>query len=1366
MTELSDYFAYYPDQYDGDMQTFVDSAREFRELAEGNDKESSPQAQGEKFYRRQRLFARLLRAFPRLLNMSAAGVGKTGAYIAAVDLFRYNPSEGIVRAFVLSADKQVRQFRDQLVERFHKDIYQTSSVLRATTKGGKTRALNIAIGDFWGFKTYGEFCRMIRSNYPRTKAGNAMLADDFAGTVFILDEIHFLRVDPQSHSFKSERVNNYMTLWRIVHVAKYSRLILSSASPVVNSSEEFNYILNLLVDLDKQVKSKHMVEIAKEVNLYDKCTFSEGLNWKIPGVSRESLLDEYIEYIHEIIPSHVIFVDEEIDATVSYTPVVDDLLVNDVKLAVNGKRLDIYHLNDDAIVRKNESVKSRMKSGVYDISQRQRNVIMLGIQAEAYNNQDASIDVGEAREMLRRIKEDNEVIGTTKKTSEMKQVIRDADYMFTTSKEISIAVFPDGSFGTHGFNQWLSIKEGITFPKEGVTHNGLTLKEHIETNLHELSAKFYYSIVRAYEMYGKRYVALKSVNGSGCLYYGMCLEHFKTGIFTRYDGTENPVNDDGIDASFGKKARYAILHGTVNQEKFSNIVRLWNHPKNFDGSYIKVIVVSEVGQTGINLLETLHGDMMDAPWNPASETQSSHRILRTGAFEKNKGKEVEINLLVSSLEEKVTIDMEIYKRTQRVGMRNSILMRALKVNAIDAYPSYARNMRAMRNNVDGDPECDYFDCTYIPYSEQANEVNDETYDLMYSYNHIEIVIDSIREYFTYYSQGTLDEIMSFTRTKKKYLLEAINSLIEERGQINDIYGFSCYIRDDGDQIYTTRSAPRSDVLTDITTRHYSDNLIAINKEGFKNVIMSKIVSDISVNNLCKSAILAPDKDEFFRQILLTLSVDELKGFVEVIFKLCNDELQELYEKIYFGNSPVVSAERLMAIFAEVNALGHGESPVSYEDAIMSDFKQLRLSIDPNVDDDSIIDIIYQAYDNEIEFESLVKSIIDLGTTMSVDRIKMIINKIIEYGRNGEDIEEIIKNKVDYIMHVIVKGSIAKSEIERFFKIVYEKDPVQCKRTIREINAKLYTLIVKKKYHYEEERNTMLDVLLYHYHNKLIFIEPRPTKLIDRLGNKTSHRGRVMIDLKKATTRDAFIYENAGDPPTKYITIHYFNSIEKKPSMSGAAKGVTAGSKHKRIIHIGDNEFKDITDKGQDVSYGILVSARILEDETKFSNFFMKLYGKYNSIDNDGQMLIVDKRLENETSILNSADIKTGKRCSNIPLLSLIVYCWELGIISEEGVSVNLNQDELRDVIINSFGNEKVIEYNNNEPYFKGYNIRRIGNNYLDDDLVSYIYEYGIDLNYSKSDFCRMIESHMIAAGRVYSVGGDPDVIFSMRNQKK
>lgn len=973
--EIEDFVADYPLVHETpDFQGMFSSKLEFAELR-GSKDEPLPDSIGEYYFRHQLMFMRAFAHYDDCWTLDEAGTGKT-CKLGALAEFAKDYLPHIKRCIVICGKDQLQEFKQQLVTKCTKGIYYTKTVQKSIAEGKGSSAITNALSGFYKFYTPGEFARMINTTYPTgiswsaregkwegnasyLKKSNDKLIEEMSGTIFLGDEFHFIRIEDTIHKVEaaadiripSRRILEYAAIWRVFHLVVRSKRLIFTATPITNIATELTYHLNVLYPLDKQLRTSLMEEIVEICGMSNLVQWQEPPDWITRRDEKVMLQDYCLHFANNIRDKFMFVAANQFMAKISYVPLLQPTidLNSDIARDIVNARAYVTRLR-------------QANNGLYSDLERVRFIPMVGIQQNAYLNY---------------IRAQIAVVNGDIDIGDIESEVNSPAHFY--ARVICGGVFPDGTYASEkgdinrsAIDKWtvfdpISKRRTIN---HNVRHEGRDLGEWFMNDLYQLSCKADYIVKRAYYLPGKRYVASVYVEASGAEYLGLALENFAyidpasgqyvpSMTFVKYVG-ENAFkmegssmdNVDNLNMDIPMRYRYAIIHGRMNKDEKLAIYNLYNHPKNANGEYLKIIIISRVGQTGISLQETMAVDFYDVPWNPGTEYQTRNRAIRALSHEihdrnlrlvtPNATVEVEVNMLIPQLvdpqgyplmyngRELNTIDLKIYLRTVDRGRRNAIPLRAMKITSIDCRLQKERN--SLDPSLNGTPEANYstavypclgykvggynfVDCGSDGTSCLPTVIDTSTYDVYFIGSIINKLKPIITSYFKLTNILSTQAVMSRNPWigKSKYVTATFESMIKNGDIVTDSFGYTCYVRESAGIYFVTRNDKRSDPFSDLSTMYYGSHIVAIGKRRFSDIVVEKASGE--AYNIVRVLEESENPGANLEALLKSSSVIEKIGIVEMIttqFKTSiyqyiikaptNDRLPNALMKIYYNTS--------------------------------------------------------------------------------------------------------------------------------------------------------------------------------------------------------------------------------------------------------------------------------------------------------------------------------------------------------------------------------------------------------------------------------------------------------------------------------
>lgn len=262
---LADEFAIYPDERSKDFQLEYAYKREFAELGSqiGEKVIIDPLDPESKWFNHQKLMIRHFRQYDRVFNISEAGTGKTGMFLAPAEYFRRRfleeGEEAPIRHayIVVKNENLVRDIYNQILCRVPEYKETTSSLTAALKK----------IASFYTITTYHKFAsKLVYEPKEQKLRSLKYIADTFRNTFLHIDEAHHVRIESEavgagivSESIggalraaggaglreKKDPDREYKALLYVIDNAPGLKRMISTATPMYHSRSELVRVGNL-----------------------------------------------------------------------------------------------------------------------------------------------------------------------------------------------------------------------------------------------------------------------------------------------------------------------------------------------------------------------------------------------------------------------------------------------------------------------------------------------------------------------------------------------------------------------------------------------------------------------------------------------------------------------------------------------------------------------------------------------------------------------------------------------------------------------------------------------------------------------------------------------------------------------------------------------------------------------------------------------------------------------------------------------------------------------------------------------------------------------------------------------------------------
>lgn len=632
----------------------------------------------------QQFIARYLLAYDKLLMYWGTGSGKTGGVIIAAEKLIRDPNSSIDGAVVLaSGEMLVKNFQRELLKFTPPGTYDTSSVQNAKSELGRKNVLSREFGTFYTIKTYGDFTgKVIRkylnaidsqervrwlqtypedkdkdlTNWPLGQApwelrGNMELRKQFSNKLFILDEAQNLVSNKPKKLFINPEERYKRKLDRAVQVkgrrGKFGNVTeeqierrKANPRPLAFEKAEYYILIHRIVHSAHNVKlvlmsADPMIDTADQIiqiaNLM--APINEQLAWNVPIINQmDRFRDVMKKYVSHVKSSNVGAKIERIGLTIQSSFRDGDQVINYDKVICTN--------------------------------------IMSAFQSKYYYQAIRDIDP----DILSR-----------------KKILR-GKFVDLAHRAIAASnfIFPDGSFGTEGYNKYLKpprdpssardSKTSAPSPAEVLQYRNnytqhLDLKQRFQAcianpvTLKMMSSKMYdiaMNIRRSFDQPGVVFVYSNLLNHSGMEIMAEVLRSFlkmeefthNSSVFIRdqpaldkngHNRTRNIVNSISYSDPNSSPFRFVLLAGGMSNGRRDSALEILTSDENYTGGLIKVVLSTDVGAIGVSYYHGIQFHALNPKLNYYHIKQAEARILRTNSHD-----------FLRQMTGKSTIEVEIF----------------------------------------------------------------------------------------------------------------------------------------------------------------------------------------------------------------------------------------------------------------------------------------------------------------------------------------------------------------------------------------------------------------------------------------------------------------------------------------------------------------------------------------------------------------------------------------------------------------------------------------------------------------------------------------------------------------------------------
>jgi hypothetical protein len=456
--------------------------------------------------------------------------------------------------------------------------------------------------------------------------------------------------------------------------------------------------------------------------------------------------------------------------------------------------------------------------------------------------------------------------------------------LWLRSRQSSMFVFPDGSYGTEGEKKYLITKgNSITVTSElekFIKKKGNDNKNKLK-QLKILSCKFAKIIKDIIDRPSEKFFIYSNiVTGGGAHLFSAILQLFD---FNHIDIPTKSVKVNINNISKDNNRFVLVTGGGLTAAQTDLLIDgVFNDKQNIYGDYLRIIIGSHVVGEGKSFKHVKNMYVLTPGWNTPTIDQAVGRVVRATShvdFENPADRFVRVYRLAAIPSEDISedeenlesIDIMMYKISEDKDIKIKSIERLLKESAIDCALNYRRNVS--EKDEPNSKECDYmsdckYTCDYIDskYYEKAwigDRITD-TYNLYYAYQELDKVKVAVKDAFRRKNAYDFFELYSLIKNEIKdipplVLARALNDMILYNDAVRNRYNFVNFIREDRN-LYFLVDDPLSSTL--YTSYYYALNPIPESKfDSFDEIIKYQQlinfddVLDILVENQSNSELI-------------------------------------------------------------------------------------------------------------------------------------------------------------------------------------------------------------------------------------------------------------------------------------------------------------------------------------------------------------------------------------------------------------------------------------------------------------------------------------------------------------------------------
>lgn len=825
--ELDDLIYAYPLAYQEGFQGLISAKQEFIEV--GSTVTEAVPRRGQQF-RHQKFLRRLMAQYDKCLVMWKTGTGKTCGVVAVTEYykalsglteyFRLLLDKQIKRVYFLGGPALADEFKQQLICRCTAGEYETDAIIAAKTGKARTGAINKAIGSFYSIMTYGALAREV-STMPSQEA----LIEKYSGCIFIVDEVHQLypekltdaslhpldseeAYDPQDPSEvipealetleeqeevedpelnepepeeptddqpPVEKINKsnrdkrfiYRHLYNLFHQVNRAKILLLSATPMINKPSEMGAIMNLILPLDQQMPFGDDNEF-----WYDQVTLDQ----------IEPYFRGMISYVRELDTGAVVkYQGEPIDSTFN----------------IDGQIIPAETIVWRSVMEEfqNEIYKDTKAGNYFRNAQHASNFIFPDHSIGMPGFKKYVSKIGKSRfqanpELLQAISNMNVLKQLSCKFASIVDLCRNQPgnaWCYSDLIEGSGAIVLGLCLEAHGF-EYFNMNQSVFALPSGKPEGKDKAGEP-------------YCAPEATRGVSRKSTLKPGVNRYVLLTSEIMKDKERVRIIKDTFNSYENRHGDLIKVIIGSPVTQVGL-------SFSNVTQIhiigpeWNQASNYQAESRAI-------------RSTSHVDLIE---------EERARLRRLGENPDQATIVVNVYRHCAVTQDGASSDLHIYEIAETKDRRIRRIYRMAKQCAVDCQLNYERNVRP--TDIPNSSTCDYEECNYQcfgPTADVSADLDPTSYDVLYSGEVVDYAVEQVKTFFKDRSSSTFQKLYGHIDISTKFVDMAVENIITSKSVLIDRYGYKSYLQEDNGILYLQKDFPTNQTTPTQNIEKYSQS---------------------------------------------------------------------------------------------------------------------------------------------------------------------------------------------------------------------------------------------------------------------------------------------------------------------------------------------------------------------------------------------------------------------------------------------------------------------------------------------------------------------------------------------------------------
>ena len=240
MASIADFIPVYDPFDNPEIQSIISGKREFQDT-KLKMRELDPVPGGK--YLHQEQFLRLMRATDRMLNIDEPGTGKSCLMAGVAEFFRF--SGQFKKVIILESGQSTSsEIVKQIAFRCTNGEYIPEDGRKQMDQTLFFKRVRKLVGQWYSIHNYMAFSQSL------SRLTDEEIVNEYSHTLIFLDEVHSIT------NFTGSDASMYKNIHRLLHLVRGCKIVLLTATPMVNSVDQIAPLMNLILPIDNQMPTE------------------------------------------------------------------------------------------------------------------------------------------------------------------------------------------------------------------------------------------------------------------------------------------------------------------------------------------------------------------------------------------------------------------------------------------------------------------------------------------------------------------------------------------------------------------------------------------------------------------------------------------------------------------------------------------------------------------------------------------------------------------------------------------------------------------------------------------------------------------------------------------------------------------------------------------------------------------------------------------------------------------------------------------------------------------------------------------------------------------------------------------------------